>query len=72
MRLLASSIEMTCLFYGRQWNSTIYSRVNAHLCGSASDAVGGSLVASGKSTERRAQEQGESEERLDDGHFGYW
>jgi hypothetical protein len=46
--------------------------VNAHLCGSASDAVGGSLVASGKSTERRAQEQGESQERLDDGHFGYW
>lgn len=52
--------------------STIYWTIDADLCGSASNAIGSSLVASSTSTEGRAQEQGESEERLDDGHVVYW
>lgn len=44
--------------------------IDTNLCGKASNAVGSSFVASGECAERRAQEQGKSNEGLDDGHFG--
>ena len=55
-----------------QWASQRSNQgINADLCRSASNAVGSSLVASSTNTDSGAQEQGKSEERLDDGHVVY-